>query len=86
MYHAKMETLLKPGETPDAELTANLIMQLDQQMSLSAEQHQRDRMEETAKRKADEDLEWIEFVQDTNPAFSNFDWGSRSSNVSFGGI
>jgi hypothetical protein len=31
-------------------------------------------------------VEWVEQVQDTNPAFSNFEPGKRGGHVSYGGV
>jgi hypothetical protein len=85
MYHAKTETAIRPGEKPSVSLTENFVFALDHQMSKSPDREDRDVLDAVVKIRDEEYREWVEFVQDTAPAFENYDWGSRAGSVSFGG-
>lgn len=86
MYHPHAETALSPGSIPTFHLTQNYIWALDRQMSTSLVSQVCD-SENAVKDEKDRDYrEWVDFVQDTNPAFSNFDWGNRGGHVSYGGV
>ena len=85
MHHAHPETALAPGREPTGELTQNYIWALDRQMSTSIVQQVCDVHNDIA---ADQDrdyAEWVDLVQDSNPAFSNFAPGNRGGHVSYGG-
>jgi hypothetical protein len=86
MYHAHPETALAPGELPSERLTQNYIWALDRQMSTSLENQLVAVKNEVADQKERDYVEWVDFVQDSNPAFSNFEPGRRGGHVSFGGI
>jgi hypothetical protein len=55
-------------------------------MSTSLANHLVASNNEVADQKERDYVEWVDFVQDTNPAFSNFEPGRRGGHVSFGGI
>jgi hypothetical protein len=86
MYQAHPETMLAPGRLPTFELTQNYIWALDRQMSTSFVTQLCDVQNEVADDRDRDYVEWVDQVQDTNPAFSNFDSGKRGGHVSFGGI
>jgi hypothetical protein len=85
MHHAHPETVLPPGQVPTPELTQNYIRALDQQMSKTLVDQFCDVQNELAADKERDDVEWVERVQDSNPAFSNFNPGNRGGHVSYGG-
>lgn len=86
MHHAHCETALPPGQIPTERLTQNYIWALDQQMSQSFEQQLSAVNAEMAEDKERDYVEWVDKVQDSNPAFSNPAPGSRGGHVSYGGI
>lgn len=86
MHHPHTETALPPGVLPTLELTQKYIWALDQQMSTSYTQHWCDVHNEVADDQERNYVEWVDKVQDSNPAFSNFDPGNRGGHVSYGGI
>ena len=83
MHHAQPETALPPGLCPNRELTQNYIWALDRQMSTSLITHVCDVQNEMAEDRDRDYAEWVEKVQDSNPAFSNFAPGARGGHVSF---
>ena len=85
MHHAQAETALPPGRLPTQELTQNYIRALDWQMSQSFQNQLIAVNNEVAEDKERDYTEWVEYVQDTNPAFSNFAPGTRGGHVSYGG-
>lgn len=86
MWHPNSETKLPPGVEPTEALTQMIIATIDRQMSQTFADHLRNVNDEMAADQAAFDLEWVEKVQNSNPAFNNWDWGSRASSVSFGGV
>jgi hypothetical protein len=86
MHHAHPETALPPGEVPTAELTQNYIRALDQQMTQSFAQQLSAVNQEMSDDQERDYVEWVDKVQDSNPAFSNFEPGKRGGHVSYGGI
>jgi hypothetical protein len=86
MYHAHPETVLAPGRVPTLELTQNYIWALDKQLSTSFIS-QLCASENAVKDEREQDyVDWVDEVQDSNPAFSNFEPGKRGGHVSYGGI
>jgi hypothetical protein len=86
MYHAHPETALPPGRVPTFELTQNYIWALDRQLSTSFIS-QLCASENAVQVEREQDyVEWVEQVQDSNPAFSNFEPGKRGGHVSYGGV
>ena len=86
MHHAQPETALPPGLAPNEALTQNYIWALDRQMSTSLVQQLCDVQNEVEADKDRDYVEWVDRVQNDNPAFSNFDPGARGGHVSYGGI
>lgn len=86
MHHAHPETALEPGQIPTEGLTQNYIWALDRQMSQTFGQQLAAVNQEIEDDKDRDYVQWVEKVQDTNPAFSNFDPGHRGGHVSYGGI
>jgi hypothetical protein len=86
MHHAQPETALAPGRLPTAELTQNYIWALDRQMSTSLTQQLCDVHNEVADDQERDYVEWVDKVQDSAPAFGNFDPGNRGGHVSYGGM
>jgi hypothetical protein len=86
MYHAHAETALAPGRLPSEALTQNYIRALDQQMSTSYGQQLISVQDDVEADQAQNYERWVEMVQDSNPAFSNFNSGARGGHVSFGGV
>lgn len=86
MHHAHPETALERGQLPNEYLTQNYIWALDIQMETSYEKQLISVNDDLAAQKERDDIEWIEFIQNTNPAFSNFDSGKRGGHVSYGGV
>jgi hypothetical protein len=86
MYHAHPETAIAPGRTPTLEMTQNYIRALDQQMTTSYTSQLCAVNNEVTDAREQDYVEWVDQVQDTNPAFSNFDSGNRGGHVSFGGV
>jgi hypothetical protein len=86
MHHAQPETALPPGAIPTPELTQNYIWAIDRQMSTSFVQQFCDVNNEVADDKDRDYVDWVEKVQDSNPAFSNFEPGKRGGHVSYGGV
>lgn len=85
-YYAHPETALPPGVKPTAEMTAGYIHSLDRQMAANYAEHKRRIDGEIAADAERLDTEWVETVQNSNPAFSNFEPGKRGGHVSFGGM
>jgi hypothetical protein len=86
MHHAHPETALPAGEIPSAELTQNYIWALDRQMSESYARQLSAVNQEVEDDQERDYVEWVEKVQGSNPAFSNFDPGKRGGHVSYGGV
>jgi hypothetical protein len=86
MYHAHPETVLSPGRVPTLELTQNYIWALDRQMSTSFTTQVCDSENAVQAHRENDYIEWVDYVQDSNPAFSNFEPGNRGGHVSYGGI
>lgn len=86
MHHAHPETALPPGEVPTIERTQFYIRMLDEQMSATFTDQLCAIQNEIAEDKQRDDTEWVEYVQNTNPAFSNFAPGARGGHVSYGGL
>jgi hypothetical protein len=76
-YYAQPETTLAPGRLPDDYLTDAYIHYIDQQMTLNYAAHKRQIDAEIAADEERRDSEWVACVQDTNPAFSNFEPGTK---------
>ena len=83
MHHAHPETALPKGLAPNDALTQFYIRTLDQQMSTTLADHLCNVHNEVAERKAQDYVDWVDLVQDSNPAFSNFEPGARGGPVSF---
>jgi len=86
MYHGHPESALPPGRRPDAELTQTWIFSMDRQMTASLDEHIRQARESSEKQQADWKNNWREYTQSFAPAFNNWTPGSRSGDVSFGGV
>jgi|SRR5581483_4652674 len=86
MFHPHTETALSPGNVPDERLTQNYIRVIDLQMSTTFAEQLIAVEDDLARDKERNELEWVEYVQDQNPAFSNPSPGSRGGHVSFGGF
>lgn len=85
MYHPFSETAVSGPSLTD-ELNQNYIRVIDGQMSRSFQSHLSEVNEEVGKDRENDQTRWTEYVQDMNPAFSNFSFGKRGGSVSFGGI
>jgi hypothetical protein len=83
MYHPFSETAVR---LPTEELNQNYIRVIDMQMSRSFQSHLSEVKTEVEKDREDDATRWTEYVQDMNPAFSNFEPGKRGGFLSFGGI
>ena len=86
MHHAHPETALPPGHVPSAALTQFYIRTLDEQMSRSFEQQLSAVNQEMTDDQNQNYADWVDKVQDSNPAFSNFAPGDRGGHVSYGGL
>jgi hypothetical protein len=86
MYYPHAETAEPPGALPTERTTYILIESIRRQIAKDRIQHRSETRSYVDKREQDDYTEWVECVQDTNTAFSNPNPGSRSGNVSFGGI
>jgi len=86
MYHAHEEAALPYRVFPTEALTDRYIRALDRQMSTSLIQQLCDVNQQLADDKERAYVEWVEKVQDSNPAFSNFAPGTRGGHVSYGGV
>jgi hypothetical protein len=74
------------AHVPTLELTQNYIWALDKQLSTSFIS-QLCASENAVKDEREQDyVEWVDQVQDSNPAFSNFEPGKRGGHVSYGGV
>lgn len=85
-YEPHMETKLPPGCRPTAEITANYIWTLRQQMETSYTTQVLDGHAEMALEQKRLDDEFWQTTADLEPAFGNYNSGSRDSSVSFGGV
>jgi hypothetical protein len=85
MYHPFSETAV-PAHSLTEELNQNYIRVIDGQMSRSFASHMSEVNEEVGKDRESDETRWTEYVQDMNPAFSNYDYGKRGGSVSFGGV
>jgi hypothetical protein len=85
-YYAHPETALPPGVEPTQEDTQAYIWSLTRQMDKSVAAHYREIDSEIQRDKARDYEQWVEKVQNMNPAFSNWDSGKRGGHVSFGGV
>jgi hypothetical protein len=85
-YHCHAETALAKGEVPTPEITRELIRVLDFQMSEGFANHLRAINDSIAEEKERDQVSWVEYVQNFNPAFSNFAFGKRGGHVSYGGF
>ena len=86
LWRAYPESACPPGMVPSVELTANYCAVIDRQLSRTFEDELVDTDVELKLDADQADNEWVEFVQDSAPAFQNFTPGSRSGPVSYGGI
>lgn len=85
MYHPFSETAVRESALTE-ELNQNYMRALDQQMSQSFQRHYAAIKDEIERDREADDVRWVEYVQDQNPAFSNFAPGQRGGHVSYGGI
>jgi hypothetical protein len=85
MHHAHPETALPEGEAPTLERTQFYIRALDEQMTTSLTQQLCDVNNEMVEHKQQDDQEWSDFVDDTLPAYANYEPGRRGGHVSYGG-
>ena len=82
MWHPYAETQLPVGVEPSEPLTAWLMHVLDEQMSRTFADHLSTVNEEMVADKAADDERWVEQVQDSAPAFNNWEYGTRAGAVS----
>jgi alkanesulfonate monooxygenase SsuD/methylene tetrahydromethanopterin reductase-like flavin-dependent oxidoreductase (luciferase family) len=85
-YHGHAETALAFGVTPTLELTQQLAWVLDQQITTSYENHLKKINQGLEEQKESEYSDWVDYVQNFNPAFGNFAPGARGGHVSFPGV
>lgn len=85
-YHGHAETALIANMAPTLELTQEIAWVLDKQITASYEEHLRQANQEIADQKESEYSEWVDYVQNFNPAFGNFAPGARGGHVSLPGV
>ena len=86
LWRAYPESACPAGTVPSERLTANYCAVIDLQLSRTFEDELVD-IDVELKLDADQaDNEWVEYVQNSAPAFQNFTPGSRSGSVSYGGV
>lgn len=85
-YSVFGESKQPPGRLPTAEVNANYIWALRQQMDSTYAEQVCDGHTELALDRADRDKKFWQMTADAEPAFGNYNAGSRDSSVSFGGL
>lgn len=85
-YIPHLETKLLPGRVPTAELTANYIFVLRQQMEANYQTQVLDGHTEMALDAKQWDTRFDEMTANAEPAFDHWNPGTRGEHVSFGGV
>lgn len=85
-YSVFGETQQPPGKAPTAEVNANYIWALRRQMETSYQTQVLEGHTEMALDRRDWDNKFFEMTADAEPAFGNYNPGSRDSSVSYGGV
>ena len=85
-YHGHSETALAYRQFPTLEFTQQIAWVLDQQITTSYEEHLMTINQGLESQKESQYSEWVDYVQNFNPAFGNFAPGARGGHVSFPGV